>query len=69
MAGLMGKVVGTARRYDGPMGKSDRALLVGLYGILAFCQVSLQNSSLYIFAIINMLLIISTLTRLRKSLI
>lgn len=69
MAGLMGKVVGTARRYDGPMGKSDRALLVGLYGILAFCQVSLQHSSLYIFAMINILLIISTLTRLRKSLI
>ena len=58
MAGLMGKVVGTARRYDGPMGKSDRALLVGLYGILAFCQVSLQHSSLYIFAMINILLII-----------
>lgn len=69
MAGLMGKVVGTARLYDGPMGKSDRALLVGLYGILAFCQVSLQHSSLYIFAVINILLIISTLTRLKKSLI
>jgi CDP-diacylglycerol--glycerol-3-phosphate 3-phosphatidyltransferase len=35
-AGLMGKVVGKERRYDGPMGKSDRALILGLYGLLIF---------------------------------
>ncbi|UIR55503.1 CDP-alcohol phosphatidyltransferase family protein [Sphingobacterium sp. SRCM116780] len=68
MAGLIGKVVGTARRYDGPMGKSDRALLVALYGILAFCHISLHTYSLYIIAVINILLAISTGIRLKKSL-
>ncbi len=28
--GIMGPQVGSTRRYDGPMGKSDRALLVGV---------------------------------------
>ena len=68
MAGLMGKIVGTERRYDGPMGKSDRALLLGLFGILAFCGVSIHSFSFYIFCAIDILLLLSTYTRLRKSL-
>ncbi|MBV2133224.1 CDP-alcohol phosphatidyltransferase family protein [Pseudomonas sp. MAP12] len=31
-AGVMGPLVGAARRYDGPMGKSDRAFVFGLLG-------------------------------------
>ena len=31
-AGLLGLSVGASRRYDGPMGKSDRALLFGILG-------------------------------------
>jgi CDP-diacylglycerol--glycerol-3-phosphate 3-phosphatidyltransferase len=33
MAGALGPLVGTARRYDGPMGKSDRALVFGALGL------------------------------------
>jgi CDP-diacylglycerol--glycerol-3-phosphate 3-phosphatidyltransferase len=33
MTGLLGLMVGSGRRYDGPMGKSDRALLFGLMGL------------------------------------
>jgi len=33
MAGVLGQVVGTERRYDGPMGKSDRALVFGVLGL------------------------------------
>lgn len=32
MAGLMGLVIGSTRRYDGPFGKSDRALALGVLG-------------------------------------
>jgi len=32
--GVLGPALGGSRRYDGPMGKSDRALLVGLLGLL-----------------------------------
>ena len=31
--GLLGRALGASRRYDGPMGKSDRALLVGALGL------------------------------------
>jgi CDP-diacylglycerol--glycerol-3-phosphate 3-phosphatidyltransferase len=33
MAGALGPMVGTARRFDGPMGKSDRALVFGALGL------------------------------------
>ncbi len=33
MAGLQGLTVGASRRYDGPMGKSDRALAFGALGL------------------------------------
>lgn len=33
-AGVLGVMAGGSRRYDGPMGKSDRALVTGLLGLL-----------------------------------
>jgi len=33
-AGVLGLMVGAGRRYDGPMGKSDRAFAIGLLGLL-----------------------------------
>ncbi len=35
--GLAALAAGSARRFDGPMGKSDRALAYGLVGLLAGC--------------------------------
>lgn len=67
-AGLLGKVVGKERRYDGPMGKSDRALILGLYGLIVFFGVDISHYSPYIFGLIILLLLISTYTRLKKSL-
>jgi CDP-diacylglycerol--glycerol-3-phosphate 3-phosphatidyltransferase len=32
-AGLIGPLVGASRRYDGPFGKSDRALVIGAFGL------------------------------------
>ena len=34
MAGVVSVQVGGSRRYDGPMGKSDRAFVFGLLGLL-----------------------------------
>ncbi|WP_454047405.1 CDP-alcohol phosphatidyltransferase family protein [Chryseobacterium sp. Marseille-Q8038] len=67
-AGVMGKIVGKERRYDGPMGKSDRALILGLYGLLTLFEVNITVVSPYIFGIIIVLLLISTYTRLKRSL-
>lgn len=38
-AGVLGLMVGAQRRYDGPMGKSDRAFVVGAIGLLLACGV------------------------------
>ncbi|MFD2908251.1 CDP-alcohol phosphatidyltransferase family protein [Flavobacterium ardleyense] len=67
-AGLLGKAIGKSRRYDGPMGKSDRALLLGIYGLLLFFGVSISSYSHYIIGIVLLLLVISTYTRLKKAL-
>lgn len=32
MAGMLGLTIGSTRRYDGPFGKSDRALVLGVLG-------------------------------------
>ncbi|MCB1814494.1 MAG: CDP-alcohol phosphatidyltransferase family protein [Candidatus Competibacteraceae bacterium] len=34
MTGVIGLQIGASRRYDGPLGKSDRALLLGSLGLL-----------------------------------
>ena len=34
LAGVLGLMVGAQRRYDGPMGKSDRAFVIGALGLL-----------------------------------
>ncbi len=67
-SGLIGKVIGGTRRYDGPMGKSDRALLIGVYGLLQFFGVSFSTYAQYIFGALILLLLLSTLTRLKKGL-
>ena len=67
-AGIMGKVLGGQRRYDGPMGKSDRALLVGIYGLISYFGVGITAYSQVIFSIIIALLLLSTFIRLKKGL-
>lgn len=67
-AGLMGKVIGKERRYEGPMGKSDRALILGVYGLAVFFGADITHYSQYIFGLIIFLLFISTYVRLKKSL-
>ena len=67
-AGVIGKVLGGQRRYEGPMGKSDRALLMGIYGLLAYFSVGIQAYSQVVFAIVIALLLLSTFTRLKKGL-
>ncbi|SRR5690606_1411702 len=67
-AGVLGKVVSNERRYEGPMGKSDRALILGVYGILSYLSINFNKYSIYIFSVIILLLILSTMIRIKKSL-
>lgn len=67
-SGVLAKVIGGERRYDGPMGKSDRAFLIGLYGLLSFFQISIASYAFYIFTMVNMMLLVSTYLRLKNAL-
>ena len=67
-AGILAKAVSGERRYDGPMGKSDRAFVIGLYGLLQYFKVDFSAYSTWIFGMLILLILLSTYTRLHKSL-
>jgi CDP-diacylglycerol--glycerol-3-phosphate 3-phosphatidyltransferase len=67
-AGVMGKVIGTERRYDGPMGKSDRALLLGLFCLVIYFYPAALQYGNYVFGVASALLVISTSVRIHKAL-
>jgi CDP-diacylglycerol--glycerol-3-phosphate 3-phosphatidyltransferase len=66
--GLLAKSVSGIRRYDGPMGKSDRAFLVGIICIVLYFTDTVIIYLDYIFLIAIILMIISSCLRLTKSL-
>lgn len=53
--GVLGKALGATRRYDGPMGKSDRAFFVGLLSILTFVFPALLDHWGWIFVVGSLL--------------
>lgn len=62
MTGVVAVQVGASRRYDGPMGKSDRAFVFGLLGLLVGIGVPLQpwiNPALGVIAALAALTIIN----------
>tara|TARA_B100000989_G_scaffold80320_1_gene57248 strand:- start:1200 stop:1802 length:603 start_codon:yes stop_codon:yes gene_type:complete len=65
--GVLSKVTKGERRYDGPMGKSDRALLVGIISIMLYFSNFILDYLNYIFAISILLMILSSFFRLIKS--
>jgi len=65
--GVLAKIISGERRYDGPMGKSDRALLVGLICIALFFSDSILRYIDYLFIIAIVMMLISSLLRLTKS--
>ena len=67
-AGIMGKVIAGERRYEGPMGKSDRAFLMGVYGLLNALGIGMGSYAPYIIGIVILLLCVSTWIRIRKTL-
>ena len=66
MAGVVSVQVGASRRYDGPMGKSDRAFVFGLFGLLLGLGVDpgwWANLALLIVALLTTLTIYNRVTR------
>jgi CDP-diacylglycerol--glycerol-3-phosphate 3-phosphatidyltransferase len=66
--GVLGLTIGTERRFDGPMGKSDRALVFGVTGLLIGCNAQIAPYLNAIWLAIIALLILTIFNRLQRSL-
>ena len=67
-AGVLGQAVGKERRYDGPMGKSDRAFVFGLLGLLAGIGVELGPLLPWVWAALALLIGLTIVNRVRRGL-
>ncbi len=65
--GILAKCVTGVRRYEGPMGKSDRAFLIGLFCIALYFWPPVIYYSAWIFGIASVLLAWSAYNRIRPN--
>ena len=68
MAGVVAIQVGAERRYDGPMGKSDRAFAFGLLGFLLGCGVPAGLWMSMVIAALGFLILVTIANRMRQAL-
>src|SRR5699024_3955825 len=67
MTGVLGIVIGASRRYDGPMGKSDRAFV---FGFLALCGVFHFFHPLFVNSVLGItaaLILINIFIRIHRA--
>ena len=68
MTGVVAVQIGASRRYDGPMGKSDRAFLFGALGLLLWLGVPLGAWVNWLLGAVMALLCLTILNRGRQAL-
>ena len=68
MTGVVAVQIGASRRYDGPAGKSDRAFVFGLLGLLGGCGVKLGAWTNWLLALELALLALTIFNRARGAL-
>ena len=68
MTGVVGVQIGASRRYDGPMGKSDRAFIFGASGLLLALQVPILPVITPVLWVVLILLLLTILNRSRAAL-
>ena len=64
MAGVVGEQIGADRRYDGPLGKSDRAFVFGLVALLLGCGV---RRGLWLNVVLGAMIALSAVTIFNRS--
>jgi len=69
MIGVIGVQIGASRRYDGPLGKSDRAFLIGLMGLLLGLRVPIGRAIPYVLFAMILLSVLTILNRARRALL
>ncbi|TWG96479.1 CDP-diacylglycerol--glycerol-3-phosphate 3-phosphatidyltransferase [Ochrobactrum sp. J50] len=66
-AGLAGVTVGASRRYDGPMGKSDRAVIFGVLGAWIAIDGALPDWMFWLQPLLCLLLAATTVKRVANG--
>ena len=67
-AGVLGPAVGASRRYDGPMGKSDRAFVFGALGLWAGLGYVLPVWLAWVMPLLALLIGVTIVNRVRRGL-
>jgi CDP-diacylglycerol--glycerol-3-phosphate 3-phosphatidyltransferase len=69
MTGVVGVMTGASRRYDGPMGKSDRAFVFGALALWMGLGLPVNSAVSYLFPrLLALLLALTIVNRVRKGL-
>ncbi|OWV69982.1 CDP-alcohol phosphatidyltransferase [Rhizobium sp. R634] len=63
-AGILSQTVGASRRYDGPLGKSDRAVLFGALGVFVAVGGTFATWTVWLWAVVALLLIWTIINRI-----
>ncbi len=66
--GVLGRALGASRHYEGPMGKSDRAFVVGALGLATFLFPAVGKAWPWIFAVAALLTVLTCLNRILQAL-
>lgn len=67
-AGVLGPAIGASRRYDGPLGKSDRALVFGALGLWIGLGLDVPDWLSWLMPLLALLLAATTINRIRAAL-
>jgi CDP-diacylglycerol--glycerol-3-phosphate 3-phosphatidyltransferase len=68
MTGVVAIQAGAARRYDGPMGKSDRAFVFGAVSLALTFGVPFGDWLFYFFGVVDLLIVLTIFNRARNAL-
>lgn len=68
MTGVIAVQIGASRRYDGPLGKSDRAFLFGLLGLLLGLRLPVECAIPLALWAMLILLVLTIVNRARRAL-
>ncbi|NOQ78726.1 MAG: CDP-alcohol phosphatidyltransferase family protein, partial [Gammaproteobacteria bacterium] len=66
--GVIGPTIGASRRYDGPSGKSDRALIFAALGLWVGIGGVLPSWMFWLMPVLALLLCITIVNRIKQAL-
>ncbi len=67
MAGALGPMIGAERRYDGPMGKSDRAFVFGALGLAVGLSAALPDWLFWLMPAVAAAIVLNIANRIRSG--